>query len=232
MTMFAGVADAPVVNDQTGPVVPPMELCATICQKYCVLFWSVPGEYDACACPVDTCGGGLAVPNFTSYDVAPDELQVNVVLVTTFEAPLTGPGDDGVPGGVPPLDALTAAESNVAVFSCDVSWLVTMRPTSALVGRAIVVLPTVVHVEPSADMKPVTVVPERTSLSQTGAARVAPASHDVCPPLVDRVMNSMLPLGSTSRITCADPAVRSPRNITPAFALAFVFWMLVTRATI
>src|SRR5215831_1296357 len=127
MTMFDGVLDAPVVNDQTGPVAVPVALCATICQKYCVLFWSVPGEYDAWACAVDTCGGGLAVPNFTSYDVAPDELQVKVVLVTTFVAPLTGPGDDGVAGGVPLLDALTAVESNVAVSSCVVSWLVTMR---------------------------------------------------------------------------------------------------------
>src|SRR5579862_1606391 len=107
-----------------------------------------------------------------------------------------------------------------------------MSPTLALAGNEMVVLPTVVHVEPSADTKPVTVEPERTSLSHTGAVSVAPASQDVWPPLADRVMNSMLPLGSTSRITCADPAVRSPRNITPAFALVFVFWMLVTRATI
>src|SRR5689334_18365051 len=109
MTTFAGVLDAPVVNDQIGPVEVPVLLWATICQKYCWLFCSVPGEYDAAACAVDTCGGGLAVPNLTSYEVAPDELQVKVGVVTTPVAPLTGPGDDGVPGGVPPpLEVVTA----------------------------------------------------------------------------------------------------------------------------
>src|SRR5262249_22280846 len=113
MTTFAGVLDAPVVNDQIEPVAAPALLCATICQKYCWLFCRVPGRYDAEACPVDTCGGGLAVPNLTSYDVAPDELHVNVGFVTTPVAPLAGPGEDGVAGGVPPLDALPAVESNV-----------------------------------------------------------------------------------------------------------------------
>src|SRR5580765_7813679 len=109
MTMLAGEADAPVVNDHTGPVVAPTLLCATICQKYCLLLSKVPGEYDAAACPVVTCGGGLTVPNLTSYDVAPDELQVSVVLVATPVAPFAGPGDEGVPGGVPPAAAVTAA---------------------------------------------------------------------------------------------------------------------------
>src|SRR5262249_52787557 len=103
MTMFAGVLDAPVVNDQTGPVVVPVLLCATICEKCCLVFWSVPGEYEADAWAVETCGGRLAVPNLTSYDVAPDELHVSVAPVATFVAPLAGPGDDGVPGAVPPL---------------------------------------------------------------------------------------------------------------------------------
>src|SRR5258706_9650832 len=102
MTALAGGGRgaAAVVNDQTGPVVAPLLLCATICQKYCLLVRSVPGEYDAAACPVDTCGGGLVVPNLTSYDVAPDELHVSVGFVTTFVAPLAGAGDDGVPGSV------------------------------------------------------------------------------------------------------------------------------------
>ena len=54
-----------------------------------------------------------------------------------------------------------------------------MSPTSAVAASEIVVLPTVVHVEPSAEANPVIDVPDRTSLSQTGAGSVAPASHDV-----------------------------------------------------
>ena len=36
-------APAPVVNDQTGPAAEPLALAAVICQKYVVLFASVPG---------------------------------------------------------------------------------------------------------------------------------------------------------------------------------------------
>src|SRR5215471_18768232 len=146
-------------------------------------------------------------------------------------APLTGPGDEGAPGGVPPLDAVTATESNVAVLIWDVSWLVTIRPTLTLAGSVMVVLPTAVHVSPSLDTEPVIVEPERTSFSHVGTGSVAPASHDVWPPFVDRVMNSMLPPGWASRMTCADPAVRSPRNISPALALLLVFVRLATCAT-
>ena len=39
---------------------------------------SVPAEYEAEACPVDTCGGVVDVPKLTSYRVAPLELQVRV----------------------------------------------------------------------------------------------------------------------------------------------------------
>ena len=63
---LGSVAAAAVVNDQTGPVVVPTLLCATICQKYGVPAVSDEGVYDADACPVVTCGGGCAVPNFTS----------------------------------------------------------------------------------------------------------------------------------------------------------------------
>ena len=45
---------AAVVNDQTGPVVVPTLLCATICQKYVVFAERVAGVYDAGACPVVT----------------------------------------------------------------------------------------------------------------------------------------------------------------------------------
>jgi hypothetical protein len=59
-------AAAAVVYDQTGPDVVPLLLCATICQKYCVPAAVVDGVYEPDACPVVTCGGGFAVPNFTS----------------------------------------------------------------------------------------------------------------------------------------------------------------------
>ncbi len=51
-----------VANDQTGPVVDPAPLVATICQKYVVFEVSVPGEYDGplVLAPVD--GGGFVVP--------------------------------------------------------------------------------------------------------------------------------------------------------------------------
>ena len=150
---------------------------------------------DADACPVVTCGGGFAVPNFTSKLVAPDELHVSVGLVLTPVAPFAGDGVAGVPGAVPPLEAVTATESNVAVLSCPVLWLVTTRPTLAVVPSVTLVLPTVVHVEPSADTKPVTVEPDRTSFSHDGTGSDAPASQAVEPPSLVRVMNSMLPPG-------------------------------------
>ena len=59
-----GAAD--VVNDQTDPVVDPALLRATICQKYCVLFVSAGGVYDADGWPLTTSGGGFDVPKLTS----------------------------------------------------------------------------------------------------------------------------------------------------------------------
>jgi len=66
MTMFVGVAAAVVVNAHVGPGVDPPPFRAMICQKYVVPAVSPDTEYDADVCPVDTCGGGLFVPNFTS----------------------------------------------------------------------------------------------------------------------------------------------------------------------
>ncbi len=66
MTMLSVTAAAAVVKDHTGPVVVPTLLCATICQKYVVLFVSDGAAYDAAVWPVVTCAGGLLVPNFTS----------------------------------------------------------------------------------------------------------------------------------------------------------------------
>ena len=65
-TPGGGGAPPTVVNDHTGPDVEPELLRATICQKYVVLFVSAGGVYDAAACPVETVGGGLLVPNATS----------------------------------------------------------------------------------------------------------------------------------------------------------------------
>ena len=55
-----------VVNDQTAPLVAPLVLCATTCQKYVVPLVSVPVAYDALDRPVETSGGGLVVPKLTS----------------------------------------------------------------------------------------------------------------------------------------------------------------------
>src|SRR4051812_210249 len=67
---------AAVVNDQTGPVVLPPLFFATTCQKYVVFAESDAGAYEDEVWPVATCGGGFAVPNRTSYDVAPEALHV------------------------------------------------------------------------------------------------------------------------------------------------------------
>ena len=164
--------------------------------------------------------------------MAPEELHVNVGPVPTPVAPLAGDGDPGVPGAEPPPVAVTATESNVAVLSCPVLWLVTASPTLAVDPSATLMLPTVVHVEPSADTEPVTVDPDRTSLSHAGTGSVAPASQAVDPPSLVRDMNSTLPPGWTSMMTFAAVDDCELRNIRPALAFALVFWRLVTRATI
>ena len=111
-------------------------------------------------------------------------------------------------------------------------WLVTIIPARALEGNVMVVLPTVVHVWPSTEMSPVIVVPARVSRSHTGGVCEAPASQEVCAPSLLRVMNSMLPLGSTSSMTCAADGLTDSRIITPAFAFELVFCRLRTRARI
>src|SRR5580765_3512701 len=147
-------------------------------------------------------------------------------------APPDGDGEPGVPGAEPPLVVVTATESNVDVFSCDVLWLVTASPTLAPDPSEALVLPTVVHVKPSAETEPVTVGPDRTSLSQTGAGSFAPASQAVDPPSLVRAMNSMFPLGVRSRMTFAAVDASELRNMMPAFAFALVFCIAVTRAMI
>jgi len=150
--------------------------------------------------------------------------------VLTPVAAFVGDGDDGAPGAEPPPDD-TTAESNVDVLIVDVSWLVTSIPAATADGNEIVVEPTCVHVEPSADTDPVTVVPLRVSFSHTGAAWTAPANQLVLPPLVERVMNSMSPVGRRSSTTCCEPAATDVRSMMPAFANELVFCTPTTRAT-
>ena len=81
--------------------------------------------------PVATCGGGFAVPNRTSYEVAPEALHVNVGVALTPVAPLVGDGEVGVPGaevGGGVLPAVSATLSNVDVLSAPVLWLFTRKP--------------------------------------------------------------------------------------------------------
>src|SRR6267378_4211213 len=106
-------------------------------------------------------------------------------------------------GGGPALPPITATLSKVAALSALVVWLVTASPMFAL-PIVVLVAPTCVHVEPSADTYPVIVDPARVSFSQMGTACEPPAMKAVDPPVADRVMNSMPPPGFTPRITCAD----------------------------
>ncbi|HUP70653.1 MAG TPA: hypothetical protein VM142_12690, partial [Acidimicrobiales bacterium] len=108
------------------------------------------------------------------------------------------------------------------MFSTFVSWLVTTRPTRAELAIASVVVPTVVQLLPFDETKPVTVDPERTSFNHAGVGWDVLASQSVDPPFVERVMNSMLPPGFKSRITCAAFAAVDARSITPALAYELV----------
>ena len=77
---------------------------------------------------------------------------MSVELVPAPVVPSAGVGESGADGGVE--DALVAATetlSNVAVLSAAVLWLETTRPTTVLPAMASVVLPTVRHVDPSAE---------------------------------------------------------------------------------
>src|SRR4051812_23938898 len=78
---------AAVVNDQTGPVVLPVLFFATTCQKYVVFAKSEAGAYEDDVWPDATCcDGGFAVPNRTSYEVAPEALHVSVGVALTLVA--------------------------------------------------------------------------------------------------------------------------------------------------
>src|SRR4051794_34545178 len=92
-------------------------------------------------------------------------------------------------------------------------------------------VPTSVHVKPSAEWYADTVAPLRVSFTQYGATAVSAALVVVGPPAT-RLRWKLLPLaGVTIIIACDDPAVRSPRIITPALTHAFVACTEATRAT-
>ena len=143
------------------------------------------GAYEADAWPVATCGGGFAVPNRTSYEVAPEPLHVSVGVALTPVAPFVGDGAVGVPGaevgGVLPV--FTDTLSNVEVFTAPRVMAAHQRgPGSRTRPSTLSSLPTVVHVEPFDDTDPVTVLPERASFNQAGSAWVAPPRYASQPP--------------------------------------------------
>jgi hypothetical protein len=88
-----------VVNDHVGPSVEPVPLFATICQKYVVLDASVDGGvYEAAVSELAAGGGGLLVPNRTSYAVAPAALHVKVGDTLLPVDASAGVGPDGAAG--------------------------------------------------------------------------------------------------------------------------------------
>src|SRR5690348_11308072 len=101
-------------------------------------------------------------------------------------------------GGV--VDAATDTLSNVAVFVWLVSWLVTIRPSSPLAASVSGILPIVVHAVPSEDVAPLIDPFPRVSRSHTGAVWFVDAMRVVDCPAAGRVMNSMNPVGVSSRI--------------------------------
>src|SRR5437868_5577961 len=94
-------------------------------------------------------------------------------------------------------------------------------------------LPTCVQVLPSGDEKPVSVFPDRTSLTQYGAAAVAVPPARLLGPLAVPRYCMLTPLpGVTATIAWRAPAARLSRIITPALAHWSVFSTDATRATI
>src|SRR6266513_4246420 len=84
------------------------------------------------------------------------------------------------------------------------------------------VAPTVCHDDPSDDTNAVTVDPARASFSQAGGDCREPVMYLVAVPVDARDVNSMSPVGRTSRITFAAFEAADSRIITPAFANMFV----------
>src|SRR5690349_5221239 len=119
-----------------------------------------------------------------SFAVALSEMFAGAVNV----APLAGALSDtdggwlGVGGGA---GTRTVTLSNSAVAACPALWLVTSSPTYS-VAPAIVAVPTAVHVTPSLDWNPVTVLPRRSSRTHTGAPVVPTGPGCVTSPVVSR----------------------------------------------
>jgi hypothetical protein len=174
----------------------------------------------------------LAVPKFTSYEVAPIALQVSVTVVETPVEPFDGLGEPGTAGAVVGVPAVTVTLSKVEVLSNVASALQTTRPTITLLAIETVVLPAVAQVTPSAETEATNVSPLLASRTQAGGGCVVEATDDDEPPVDERRRNSTVPLGRRSSTTCLDPADNVSRIMIPAFAIAFVFWIVATRATI
>src|SRR3954447_8006710 len=135
-------------------------------------------------------------------------------------------------GSVPrPQGRVIVTWSNVAVASIVLEWLDTARPTHAFAGRVIVSVATSTHVVPSDDWYADNVAPLRVTLTQYGAVTINPAVLVVVPPATRRRWKLFPFAGVTIIVAWADPAVRSPRIITPALTHAFVDWTEATRAT-
>ena len=81
-------------------------------------------------------------------------------------------------------------------------------------------------------MKPVNVVPVRTSLTQYGVAAPVTLVAVVVPPVEVRRWKEAVPVGLTSIMASVELAARDSRIMTPAFAQVFVFCTLATRAMI
>src|SRR4051812_42287723 len=127
---------------------------------------------------------------------------------------------------------VVATLSYCAFVNTDTLWLVVAIPMKTMFGIALLVVPTVDQFDPLGETSAVSVDPLRASFSQTGNDTVALAIVDVMPPVASRCMNSIRPLGSTSRMTSREPAASDSRYMTPAFVCTSMFWRLVTRATI
>jgi len=90
----AGAVDAAVVNDHAGPLVLPAEFFATTFHEYVV-----PAARLDTLNVDDPIFDAIRVdPRYTSYDCAPESLQLNPTDVLTPVAPFAGLGDDGTPG--------------------------------------------------------------------------------------------------------------------------------------
>ena len=127
---------------------------------------------------------------------------------------------------------LTATSVNSTRLSRVAASLVLASPTRALEPMGIVMLPTSVQVDPSADHEPVNRVPARTTLIHAGAAWVVgPATTTPDPPTFCRYCHAMPLAAETTIAACLALSAVDSRITTPALAQSPVFSTEVTRAT-